>query len=122
MDRIVLAMDSKSKESVTKALASLFEEINNALVKHRYLLINIIEGEHSQDRIGCVIAELALRKASLGYMPDELQETYEESVDASERISRCLETAREQSKIFMDGIKTLTEAANALKTFAEKIQ
>lgn len=122
MDRIIVAMDSKSKDSVLKALASLFEEINNALMKHRFLLINIIEGEHSQDRIGAVIAEIAIKRAALGYMSPSLQETYNDAIEASERMTRCLENARAESKAFTAGIKLLTQAANALKEFVEKME
>lgn len=121
MDRIIVAMDSKSKDSVLEALASLYEEINNALMKHRFLLINIIEGEHSQDRIGAVIAQIAIKRASLGYMPASLQETYNDATEASERMTKCLEDARAKSKAFMVGIKLLTQAADALKVFVEKL-
>lgn len=122
VNRITLAMDSKSKEFLHKALSSLYEEINNSLAKHRYLLINIIEGEHSQDRIAAIIAKITLKRASLGYMPNSLQESYNDALDASEQMSKCIVTAREQSRALLTGIKTLTEAANALKQFTDIVE
>lgn len=121
VERIAIAMDSKSKDSVLKALDSLYEEINKALTKHRFLLISIIEGEHSQDRMAAIMAEIAVKSASLGYTPKSLQESYEDASEASDRMAICLERARAESMAFNSGIALLTQAANALRDFVEKM-